>query len=122
MDEKGKYEDIDELKLIFGDLFYNESLKIEFEELLSRLGQYTLLYEPMSWEYVYGIKTKNNKYFKIYSSISMCNGRFRPYGKDAIRIVEWSKDYSIPMGKSKKVNRTDNWKSNIIKKIDEMSI
>lgn len=121
-DELNKiFTDFSSKIIVYKEEEYTDSLKNEFEETLFDLGKAVLLNdkEPSTWEFVYGLKTTDGNLFKIYSSISLNTGRFRPTGKDAIRVIKWGAGYG-PISKSFRVHRTDNWKSNLIKRINSM--
>ncbi len=98
--------------------------KIQFENVLSEICDTFILLKNDNIdhsinEYVYGVilnrGKENERRFKIYSSISIYDNKFRSYGSDAIRILPWGN--KKPIGKSIRVNRTPNWHKNLIKKV-----
>lgn len=96
----------------------------EFEDVLNNLGKSG--YSWLEWkeenhnirEKIYMVKI-NDKYVKVFSSL--VDGVSREVGTDAIRVVAWDKSSKRPiMSSEKRVNRTDNWRENLKKKINEV--
>ena len=96
---------------------YTEIMQREFEEVLTKNGY--------KWKIVADLRAKETIYLiesdgvsiKIYSSI--VDGVSRGVGTDAIRTVGWDLVSNLPvMSSEARVYRTENWKSNLVQRIE----
>ena len=71
------------------------------------------------WEICYVAGIHANAGIVIYSSINRATGVSRPRGEDAIRFVIADKDMK-PRSKERRMNRTGNWKENLLNRIWEL--
>lgn len=79
--------------------------KEEFENILP---DYVIIDDPRSQEWIYEIKTSNPKVLvRVYSTVDKRTDKTRDLGKDAIRVVFWDKYNDCPIGKGKKILRTE---------------
>ena len=100
-------------------------VEITFEEMHQRLrrdkGWEQLV--DYSGEYVFGwrIPSKPELLIKVYTSIKKKDAVGRGVGQDAIRVVcvAYKGDKTQPVVKTKRVNRTTNWRDNLRDRVTE---
>lgn len=99
--------------------FY-EITESEMDELLEPKGFEEVVIRGTK-EKVYDFEHPKHPGFgiRVYSSIK--DGTARGCGKDAIRCVYWSFEYDKPMGKTRRVNRIETWKKNLLKRLRLMA-
>lgn len=98
---------------------YTEIRQSEFEDLLNLQGyKWRKLEEPMAKEVIYLVEIGGIG-VKIFSSI--VSGMSRGVGADAIRIMGLDPISGLPvMSSESRVYRTDNWRSNVVQRIDSV--
>lgn len=82
----------------------------------------------MEWVYARGIQVTVNGVkvdfaLTVYSSIDIATGVSRPAGADAIRvcITKRRDTYIDVMAGEKRVNRTENWRANLLERINRVT-
>lgn len=79
--------------------------KEQFENIL---GDFVIVNDSRSQEYIYDLKTVNPKInVRIYSTVDKRTNQTRDIGTDAIRIVFWDIINNRPIGKGKKILRVE---------------
>lgn len=58
-------------------------------------------------------------YVVVYTTINKHTGQTRRKGSDAIRAILWSNEFGFVKG-TKRVNRTPNWRLNLLKRIETL--
>jgi len=82
--------------------------KQEFEDSLTKAGEFDLVDLPRIHEYVYQAFTANKGIaVRVYSTVDKSNDITREKGKDAIRVVFWDTINDRPMGKGKRIHRVE---------------
>lgn len=80
--------------------------KDDFESYLP--DNYRIIDKEGCFEWIYEIPTEKKEItVRIFSSVDKRTGVTRDYGKDAIRIVYWDFKNDRPIGKDKRINRTE---------------
>jgi superfamily II RNA helicase len=100
---------------------YTEMTQSEFEDTLNLKGyKWRRLEEPMAKEAVYIVETDGIG-VKIFSSL--VGGVGRGVGTDAIRTIGWDPVSNLPvMASEARVYRTEGWRSNLAKRIEEVKL
>jgi superfamily II RNA helicase len=83
-------------------------VKLTKEEFEKMLPDFEIVNDPKSKEIIYQFKTETpNVAVRIYSTVDIRTGVTRDKGKDAIRVVFWDSLNNRPIGKGKKILRTE---------------
>ena len=89
----------------------------QFEEFLNKQGEFELINEPTSKEFIYDLSTEISTIkIRFYSSIDISN-LSRSIGEDAIRCVLLDKISSKPIDKAKRTHRMENWRDRLTEKV-----
>ena len=100
---------------------YTEITLKEMEELLTPLGFLKVPMKDGTREVVFGKRVAADLTLRIYTSVAY-GDISRDVGEDAIRIclVQRDKEGKITgVGKSRRVNRTQNWRLNLTKRLED---
>lgn len=97
----------------------------EFEAFLDETDlEWNLFNEAHTKEHVYeshdAYPNWTGLVLRVYSTIDERTDRARSKGSDAIRLVIWDKNISMPVGGKKKTLRIKTWRKNLQKKITEL--
>jgi replicative superfamily II helicase len=100
---------------------YTEIIQSEFEDLLNLQGyKWKILDDNMAKEVIYLVETGGIG-VKIFSSI--VSGMSRGVGTDAIRVLGLDPVSGLPVISSEsRVYRTDNWRSNLVQRIEDVKL
>ena len=80
--------------------------KEQFEKILP--GDFQVVEDPKAREIIYQFKTENPLvHVRLYSTVDKGTGQTRDLGKDAIRVIFWDIKNNKPIGKGKKILRTE---------------
>lgn len=98
-------------------------IKITLKEFLQFLEDGNLNYEEVlpsadTKEYVFDVPAGKNTILRIFSSIDIRSKISRNYGADAIRLLLINKEFDIPVTKSQKTLRMENWRDHLSRKIN----
>lgn len=100
---------------------YTEIRQKEFEEILSSRGyKWEIVPNKFAKETIYMVGNGGNDVSVLVYS-SLVGGVSREVGADAIRVVGWDPVSNLPVMKSEaRVNRTEGWRENLIKRIEDV--
>ena len=98
-------------------------IKIPLSEFLGFLEDNSLEYTQTSTsvdtkEYIFDIESTKDTVLRLFSSIDVRSKVSRDYGADAIRLILINTNFNVPIFKGKKTLRMENWRDNLIKKIN----
>ena len=100
-------------------------IKIPIKHFMGFLEDNNLEYKEVlpsddTKEYVFDLPVTKDTVLRIFSSIDVRSKISRNYGEDAIRLILINTNFNVPIFKGKKTLRMENWKDNLIKKINHI--
>lgn len=100
-------------------------IKIPIRDFIGFLEDNNLEYKEVlpsddTKEYVFDLPATKDTVLRLFSSIDVRSKISRNYGEDAIRLVLINTNFDIPIFKGKKTLRMENWRDNLIKKINHI--